>query len=51
MEIHDLHLNSAELARKTFQEDIQKAKDNPSEYYGFTFDLQKALFIQNFLFR
>ena len=43
MEIHNSHLNSAEQARKILSDDIQRAKDNPSEYYGFTFDLQKAL--------
>ena len=43
MEIHDSHLNSAEQARKSLTDDIQKVKDNPSECYGFTFDLQKAV--------
>uniref|UniRef100_A0A1B0BZH4 Uncharacterized protein n=1 Tax=Glossina palpalis gambiensis TaxID=67801 RepID=A0A1B0BZH4_9MUSC len=43
MEIHDSHLNSAEQASKSLTDDIRKAKDNPSEYYGFTFDLKKAL--------
>ncbi|XP_054734742.1 uncharacterized protein LOC129242214 [Anastrepha obliqua] len=43
MEIRDSHLISAEQARKSLTDDIQKAKDNPSEYYAFTFDLQKAL--------
>ena len=43
MEIHNSHLNSTEQARKILSDDIQRAKDNPSEYYGFTFDLQKAL--------
>ncbi|KAI9575063.1 hypothetical protein GQX74_015516 [Glossina fuscipes] len=46
MEIHDSNLNSAEQARKSLTDDIQEAKDNPSEYYGFTFDLQKALSYQ-----
>ena len=40
---HDSHLNSAEETRKSLTDDIQNTKDIPSEYYGFTFDLQKAL--------
>ena len=43
MEIHDSHLNSAEQARKSSTDHIQKAKDSPSEYYVFTFDRQQAL--------
>ena len=43
MEIHDSHLNSADQARKSSTDDIQKAKDNPSEYNEFTLDLQKSL--------
>ena len=38
-----MHLSSAEQARKSLTDDKQTAKDNPSEYYGFTLDLQKAL--------
>ena len=41
MEIHDSHLNSAEQDNKSLTDDIQKY--NPSEYYGFIFDLRKAL--------
>ena len=43
MQIHDSHLKSAEKARQSLKDDNEKAKDNPSEYYGFTFDLQKPL--------
>ncbi|EZA54507.1 hypothetical protein X777_05486 [Ooceraea biroi] len=40
---HDLHLKSAEQARKCLKDDQKKAVENPEEYYAFSFDLQKAL--------
>ena len=40
---HDLDLQSTEQARNCMIEEQQKVKENPREYYGFSFDLQKAL--------
>ena len=42
-ESHDVHLQNAERARNCLAEDQRKAKENSREYYGFSFDLQKAL--------
>jgi hypothetical protein len=38
---HDIHLRDAELARRSLQEDQEKASRNPDG--NFSFDLQKAL--------
>jgi hypothetical protein len=40
---HDIHLRDDELARRSLQEDQERASRNPDEYFAFTFDLQKAL--------
>ncbi|XP_046820766.1 uncharacterized protein LOC124425043 [Vespa crabro] len=40
---HDLHLQNVKRARNCLIEDQKKSKENPREYYGISFDLQKAL--------
>lgn len=40
---HYLHLQNAKSARNCLAEEQKKAKENPREYYGFSFDLQKTL--------
>ncbi|XP_047347879.1 uncharacterized protein LOC124948386 isoform X2 [Vespa velutina] len=40
---HDIHLQNIERAKNYLAEDQKKSKENPREYYGILFDLQKAL--------
>lgn len=43
MEEHDIHLKLAESARNALKQDQERVSSNPSHYFGFSFDLQKAL--------